>query len=267
MSRITYGQKVHTALSLLMGLRDPGISAALPPHGLTEAVLQDGWDRLRTVTHLPRPVELSASPDIVKQLDGLENRWFPMARYTLQFRYPELGRSLFDGLSQASGAAVLISADLFVSRVEQLAAGEEPFGEQGPEAREALRERGLTDEVLGQMRSLVAKAQTFKAPAVRMPDPTERQAAVDHLWAWYREWAGVARIALKNRTHLRMLGLRKPRRAASAVDAEFEVVALPDAAETPALPEGAAPTEAASGSPTAGSECAPVYASLPRAAE
>jgi hypothetical protein len=57
-----------------MGLRDPGIRAALAPHGLTEAVLEDGWGRLRTVTHLPRPVELPESPDIVKQLDWLPPR-------------------------------------------------------------------------------------------------------------------------------------------------------------------------------------------------
>jgi hypothetical protein len=239
MARLTSGQKIHAAVQLLIALPDPGIHAALAPHGLTEAVLDDGWGRLRMVTHLPRPVGLSTNPDIVKRVDALENRWFPMARYSLQFRYPDMARKLFDGLSQVSGAAALVSADLFVSRIEQMAAGVEPFGEQGPEARAALRERGLTDEVLGEIRSLLAEVRTFPAGTVRMPDSEGRKAALDALWAWYREWAGVARIAVKNRTHLRMLGLRRSRRGGGAVHVGLEPARI--TVGMPAQPAGPAP--------------------------
>jgi hypothetical protein len=175
MARTTYGQRAYTALQLLMGLRDPGIRDELAPFGMSEEVLEDGWRRLQRLTHLPRMTQ-SLDANIVHRLDVLENRWFPMGRYTLQYVFPEITEKLFEGLRMTSGLEVVISADLFVNRVDKMAAGEAPFHEGGPEAREALRKRGFTDEVLEEMRSLVAKVHEFKEEIHRVPEPQTRQA-------------------------------------------------------------------------------------------
>jgi hypothetical protein len=284
MSKSSYGQKARKALQLLMGFRDPNISDALEPFGMTEAVLQDGWNRLQKVTHLPRSTAPLLDPGLVLQIDTLENRWFPATRHVLQNRYAAIGSLLFDGVSQTSGREVVLSADLFTTRMEQMAAGEPPFDVDGPAAREALRERGLTGEVLAEMRGLVDRVQTFKRRAVRVPEPHERQAAVDHLWAWYREWAGLARVALTNRSHLRILGLAPKRRGATEEVDEFadtvEMPAVPalvaqagafhGAPQLPApAPVATSPARAPSPQPATALACtpAPEYAPMPMAAE
>jgi hypothetical protein len=281
MSKSSYGQKARKALQLLMGFRDPNISDALEPFGMTEAVLQDGWNRLQKVTHLPRSTAPLLDPGLVLQIDTLENRWFPATRHVLQNRYAAIGSLLFDGVSQTSGREVVLSADLFTTRMEQMAAGEPPFDVDGPAAREALRERGLTGEVLAEMRGLVDRVQTFKRRAVRVPEPHERQAAVDHLWAWYREWAGLARVALTNRSHLRILGLAPKRRGAIEEVDEFadtvEMPAVPAPAaqagafhgvpQLPALTAAPAPHTAPAQPSTAVACTPPEYAPTPMAAE
>jgi hypothetical protein len=107
---------------------------------------------------------------------------------------------------------------------------------------------------------------------------------VDHLWAWYREWAGLARVALTNRSHLRILGLTPKRRGATEEVDEFA-----DTVEMPAVPAPAAqagafhgapqlpapapvatsPAPAASPQPVTAVACTPVpeYAPTPMAAE
>ena len=49
MAKLTIGQKAERVLELLMGLRHPRVASTLAAYGFTEADLNDGWNRLRTV--------------------------------------------------------------------------------------------------------------------------------------------------------------------------------------------------------------------------
>jgi hypothetical protein len=51
-------------------------------------------------------------------------------------------------------------------------------------------------------------------------DPEEEAAAIGALWSWYLEWSGIARVAIKDRRVLRMLGFLRTRAAASEEDAD-----------------------------------------------
>jgi hypothetical protein len=152
---------------------------------------------------------------MVKDLDGLENHWFPIARHVLNNRFSEMGDLLFDGLRQTSGREVVLSADLFVTRIQKMGEGEEPYGEVGVAARQALAERGLTDGLLGKFRDLIDRIGTLGEFDVSTVDEVQRAEAIAMLEAWYREWSGIARVVITNRTHLRTLGLRTTRRAAA----------------------------------------------------
>jgi hypothetical protein len=221
MARSTFITLARSALQLIMGLSDPKIARPLAPHGLTEGTLEDGWARLRAVTRARRaPATSSERSRLVKEIDTMENHWFPIVRYVLHARFPGSARALFDGLRQSSGRDVILSADLFVVRLEEMAAGAEPFGAEGPAARQALADRGLTDDVLDTLRALLARVASLGDVEESAPDAATRARAVASLEAWYREWAGIARVVVTNRAHLRMLGLRNGRRAATPIQDE-----------------------------------------------
>ncbi|MCA9527392.1 MAG: hypothetical protein KC549_13975, partial [Myxococcales bacterium] len=68
----------------------------------------------------------------------------------------------------------------------------------------------------------VARAQT---PAPLPPAPIDDAAlltALEDLYAWYREWSTIARVAIRKRSHLIALGLARRTYTASAVDADVD---------------------------------------------
>jgi hypothetical protein len=235
MAKQSLGQKAHRVLRLLVGLRNPQVAGAMVAHGFTPADMQDGFQRLAALTGMRLDLQNpnkelqipNKNPEIVRGVDDFENTWFPVARATLDARYPEIKRVLFRNLSQYSGVEVVISVGTFIKRLEQMEKGEGEFGDKGPEARALLAQRGLTKEKVAEVAVSIAAIATFTPEPVRQgPSAAEQKAAEDHMWAWYLEWSAIARAVIKDGRLLRGLGLGH---RARTVDLETQTVA-------PALP-------------------------------
>lgn len=228
------GQKAYRALRLLIGLRNPRVTALMVAHGFTQADLQDGLQRLGALTGMRLNLhETKRDRALVIGLDEFENTWFPVARATLAARYPEIGQVLFLNLSQYTGVEVVVSVSIFLERLEQMAKGEGDFGEKGPEARALLAQRGLTDgKVQEAQAQLDAIGTLSETPVHEGPSVEEQRAAEDHLWAWYLEWSAIARVAIKDGRLLRSLGFN-PRTRSSDIETPD---ATPTAAPATALP-------------------------------
>jgi chorismate mutase len=98
-----------------------------------------------------------------------------------------------------SGAEVLISVTTFVNRYEAITARTD---DNAKAAVALLHKRGITPDSVAGVKALLDKARTIQAATMPTLDP-EREAqlekAVGDMWAWYQEWAQVARTAIPNK--------------------------------------------------------------------
>lgn len=214
MARLTIGQKAERVLKLLMGLRSPRVAAALATHGFTEDDLKEGWQKLAALTRQRLNVKVAVDdPRMIEELDAFENKWFPIARVSLERHYPELAAELFLNLPQTEGVEVAVSVRTFLERLEQLHEGAGPFGPTGPEAHGLLQRRGLTTERIAQAQQMLERLGTFHEEPQPDPTPEEQTVAEQDLWSWYLEWGGIARVALSDRRLLKSLGFLQTRRS------------------------------------------------------
>ncbi len=92
---------------------------------------------------------------------------------------------------------------------ERLAAA----GRQNAERVVAPGVRGVTPGIVEEARSLLSALAKVASPTEAVVTLEEQEAALaraeDALWAWYLEWSKVARVAIKQRAHLRQLGFLK----------------------------------------------------------
>jgi hypothetical protein len=236
MPRLTIGQKAQRVLRFLMGLRNPGVVAALSQHGFTEADLRIGVERLTAVTRSRlQPTSASEDPSLVQALDAFENRWFQIARVTLDHHYPAVSEQLFSNLVQTSGVEVAVSVSTFIERLAEMAAGTGAYAPDGPAARALLVQRGLTDERVAEAKALVDELSKLIAVVEPQGNAEDKQAAEQALWAWYLEWSGIARATIHDRRMLRALGFRKAQRG----EGEEEIEAEEPQVQPPALPANA----------------------------
>ncbi|HEX9621826.1 MAG TPA: hypothetical protein VF989_16890 [Polyangiaceae bacterium] len=226
-------------LRLLIGLRNPRIAGALSAHGFTERDLKEGWTRLSALTtgRLAVPQIPARDPRVIAELDAFENYWFPVVRATLTRHYPKVAGSLFLNLSQISGAEVAVSVSTLLARLGEMEAGEAPYGDDGPEAHELLRTRGLTDDVIREAAALIARVQSFREGSVQKgPSPDPHAAAEAELWSWYLEWGTIARTAISDGRLLRELGFlqtsnTKEDETDDSLDTEVESVTTEQSAQ------------------------------------
>jgi hypothetical protein len=246
MSKLTIGQKAQRVLVFVMGLRHAGVVAALSAHGFTEETLKRGLQLLSDVARMRlRASGSGEKPSVVEALDAFENRWFAIARYALQHKYPQLAEQLFMNITATEGAEVAISVGTFVARIREMEGG--GFGTDSVAARALLVERGLTEERLAEAEALLAELGTLVAVAAGAVTPEEQQAAEQAMWAWYLEWSGIARVSIHDKRLLRALGFRRSSRGEDAVEPE-------DAATTlPGVPVPQLPAQAGGGSSPTGS--------------
>lgn len=236
MAKLSVGQKAMRVMRFVVGVRNPRVFEALAAYGFTDADIQDGWTRLSALVHgkLRTPVPV-ADRQVIEALDSFENEWFPVARATLQNRYPKIAEALFANLVQTRGVAVAFSVGTFVERLGQMERGEGAFAGEGPQARDILAQRGLTPERVAQAESLLAALGSSRhEPVPNAEEQQEREAA---LWAWYLEWSAIARHAVKDGRLLRSMGFLKSRRASDEpeeADTEDEVPI--DVETAPTLP-------------------------------
>src|SRR4051812_38576713 len=113
---VSLGDKAQRSLRLLLGLRNPRVTASLARYGFTEADMNEGWTLLQalgrgklSVTPIP-----STNGETIQLLDEWENRWFPIASASLSRRFPAVHARVFLNLSQTEGPEVAVSVRTFV---------------------------------------------------------------------------------------------------------------------------------------------------------
>lgn len=234
MARLTFNQKSQRVVLFLLGMRNPRIFGVMRRYGMTLENLSEGWQLLNDCGKVrgDRVLEPSVvEPKIVAKIDAWENEFFPVVEATLRRNFPEVHKGVFQNLSQTSGPPVVVGVKLFVDRIEAL---EKASDKASKEARALLKSRGVTKAVIDEARSLLAEAGTplEEVGSQSVEDyAAEFQAAEEAMWAWYLEWAQIARVAIKDGRHL--ISLFGNRRVASAPGAEEE--------DAPAETNGAAP--------------------------
>lgn len=225
MSKLTIGQKAERVLKLLFGLRNPRVASILKAYGFTAKDLDEGWKRLQALTanrldNLPPP---PADPSLLGQLDEWENKWFPIASASLEFRYPAAHAWLFANLHQTDGLDVLVSVGTFVKRVGDLESQKDV--PDAAAARTLLTQRGLSDSVISEASALLQRAgQIAKDAPTPAVSPEQAQLAEDALWEWYLEWSKIARTVVTNRRLLRELGFLQSQAASATADAGTDTV-------------------------------------------
>jgi len=213
MGRQKAGKKAYQALDLLTGLYDPDIQGILARHGLGEAERERGWQLLRAYAESRRaaPARSTAETDErLKQLDAWENRWFVVSDAALLNAFPQAHEWLFRRLKRSSGFDVMVTTVVFVERLRKLEQGVAELGEQGPHARERLRQRGLTDDVVSEAEALIRLIQVPPDMRSAPERSIEKEAAAEQaLWTWYIEWSGIARAVLPEKRLLNHIGFGK----------------------------------------------------------
>ncbi len=239
MSKLTIGQKAQRVLVFIMGLRHAATVTALSGHGFTEETLRRGLQLLSDVARMRLRASATSTgsdkPSVVQALDAFETRWVAIARYALQHSFPRIAEALFMNIAAAEGVEVAISVGTFVARIRELENG--GFGLDSVAARALLVERGLTEERVAEAEALLAELGTLVEANTGAVTPEEQEAAEQAMWAWYLEWSGIARVAIRDKRLLRALGFRRATRGEEAAEAN-EPAALPSA-PLPQLPASA----------------------------
>lgn len=232
MSRSTLGQKAEACLKLILGMRLSAVGVALQPYGFGPAVLEEGWTKLSLLTGpraaqalVPRPTYGSLST-----LYEFQTSWFGIARRVLRKSFPQMVKPLFEGIRFVRGREIILQVSLFLERLAQMEANAEPFGAGGQRALAALEKRGLTPEVIATARGLLQDL-TAGLPSLtgELETARQEQEALEEMWAWYQEWAHIARVAIQSQTLLHALGLvaRKARESELVIVPVLSEVATP----------------------------------------
>lgn len=211
MAKADLSQKTTRVLKFLMGVRHPAVASKMKDFGFTDGEFKKAWDLMEAASRAVRHSEpvRKVDPKLVKKLDSFENIWFGIAKATLAAHFPKVGAALFDRLSQKTGQEAALTVNAFLDRLREMERGEGRFAADGVAARALLEKRGLTPEVIADVEALRAQLRSIApegdvAPIAKVPD--EALVHESALWAWYLEWGAIARIAVKDRRHLRGMG-------------------------------------------------------------
>lgn len=220
MTKITIGQKANRVLTFLMGLRHPQVARAMIRYGFSQEHLDEGWQSVRDVTRIRLGKQQpTRDPRAVEVLDKFENVWVVVSKAVLQHRYPRVHDALFRNLKQGSGGTVALTVMTFLSRLREMESGEGEYSEDGPQAREELRARGLTDEIVAEAQAQAESLTVWTEPLEEEVDSKkEREESEERMWAWYKEWGAIARVAIADRRLLRGLGYLSPKKASRGGD-------------------------------------------------
>lgn len=243
-------EKAARAVRLLFGMRNPVIAQALARYGFTDAVIQEGWRVVREAapayaSPMGRPRNVSQAT--VTMLEDWQSEWFPVIQLALEARYPTIASALMAGLPKGGGAKSALAITTLMQRLDAMTAGEATYGADGPRARKVLEARGVSERVVGEAKALLTELEQLAD--VIAPDPAaavEADQAEVALTTWYREWSGIARVAIQSRGMLRQLGLVGSHHASS------------DGSEPAATPSPAAVTPSAAPAPSPNGGATPV---------
>lgn len=260
MAKTTLSGKAARVLELLGGIATVRRARrALRAHGFKDEDFEEGWRLLRAATgsrFLGSAGAGDADPALIAELDAWENKWFPIAQASLGRHFPQVEAFVFNELSQAEGAAVILTVGVFLERLAALdKQTDETAGLADRKAARALLvQRGINKAVVTQAESLLEQLGTLADDEedddeVAAQEAEARAAAEAEMWGWYREWSKVVQSSITDRRVLRRLGFLKVVRSAPAVDSELVTDADEEDTEDLIIDDTDEPT-AAGGVPT-----------------
>ena len=197
--------------------------------GYTADDHREGWQYLhRCAGFVEEAEDLTEEPSVreaIEELDAWDEPAFRIVRATLERRFPDQSAFVMKGLKPATGAAAVLSVEQLLDRLDALERGPERKAtrKEDQAALDVLGQRGIDDAKRKRMRELVATAKsvvpvTQTDPQVVEEEETARRDALNDLYAWYREWAEVARATIKRRDYLIRLGLASRRAPSDGKD-------------------------------------------------
>ena len=222
MPRIKTDERFARVLRFLSAVREPKIAELMSRRGFTAEDVEEGWTLLdqgagRHQDVAPRSGTFRTEyKPIIEQIDEWENVWFDVAEAALTRHFPDIRKALFKNLTKTSGKNVVINVRTFVERYQAIA---EATDDASKAAIALLAKRGLDGACVGDVLEKLGQLEEFEA----IPEEdagqsdsdslrAEKEAAVEEMWAWYKEWSQTARTVIKNRNYLVMLGLTTYRR-------------------------------------------------------
>jgi hypothetical protein len=219
----TLDRSVARAVKFLLGVGTiADVRQALDARGYDDAEHARAWtlvDRVSGRTSLVPPAvkpAASRSVDARRALEAWIAQNLPIAAASLQFSFPAQHAFVFaGGLEAADGADGVVAAQQFLARVEALGGPKRGADRDGDQkALAQLERRGVGADARAELRTLVAAVQKGDATRTPAAPVTADRADKRALYAWYTEWADIARSLVSRRDHLIRLGLASRRKPA-----------------------------------------------------
>jgi hypothetical protein len=195
--------------------------AAIESRGYSDAEHARGWslvDRVSGRTSMTPPPMGEGSTTRTAR-DAIE-QWLvanlPIAEASLQYGFSAQHAFVFrDDLKTGGGAAAVITAQAFLSRVNAL--GSAKRGEHRASDERALAQlerRGIGTAQRSWLAEQIALVQRGDKPGVVSTSPISADRANRlALYAWHAEWSAIARTVIKQRGLLIRMGLATRRKA------------------------------------------------------
>jgi hypothetical protein len=103
--------------------------------GFTDADLEEGWQRLKALSHVSALEPSEPAADLSSELAAWERRWFPVCEVVLRLNFPAVHAVVFHKLPRTEGPAeVVMAVTMLLDRLEAMARPEKDGG-LGEEAR------------------------------------------------------------------------------------------------------------------------------------
>jgi hypothetical protein len=216
----TLDRAVGRAVKFLLGVGTMlDVRRVLETRGYDDAEHARAWglvDRVSGRTSLAPPApkpEGSRSIGARRSLEAWVAQNLPIAAATLQHNFPAQHAFVFaEGFEVTPSGEGVVVAQRFLARVDALGGAKRGSDrDQDHKALAQLERRGVGAEARAELREFVDAVQKGDAPspAAAPVDRSDKAA----LYAWYAEWADIARSLVKRRDQLIRLGLaarRKP---------------------------------------------------------
>jgi hypothetical protein len=207
------------ALDFLRGTgRNLAVFASLQRRGYDKTAHQQGWDCLQATgkTTLGGAVK-EMDPEVaeaVAQADARDGDLIKVINATWKRRFPAQAEFVLRGMKPSTGMEAVLNCRTIVLGLQALENGAEraPTRQQDTEALALLAKRGLGPSERKALAAIVEKATS--TPETRPATPAQVAAddeayvrALGELWVWYDEWSEIARVEVKRRDRLMLLGL------------------------------------------------------------
>lgn len=126
-------------------------------------------------------------------------------------RFPEVAKVVLAGIGPQTGPAAVASVKTLLDRIDVLSKSTD---KDDKAALALLATRGIDEAERKRLRGLIATAESVSAvPPVdekgKANAEAKRIATLEACRAWNEEWSAIARVVIKRRDYLILLGLAK----------------------------------------------------------